>query len=104
MAGAFLVLLPRTNVRIFIFLFYYLDVIEVPSMWFILFNFGKDLIFPYLDPSSSVAHAAHLTGNIAGFAIGLLLLGTHLVQRDHYDLLALLARWRRRHVEGHHLA
>ena len=93
--GMFLVLLPRTHVRLFVWLFMYADVWEIPSLYFILFKVGQDIIEPLLG-ASSVAHMAHLSGYAAGFAIGLLLLGTKLVQRDHYDLLAMLNRWKRR--------
>jgi hypothetical protein len=48
--------------------------------------------------SSGIAYAAHLSGNLVGFLVGLLLLMTRLVQRDHYDLLAVLDRYRRRKV------
>lgn len=94
-AGLFLVLLPRTNVRIFFWIFLFIDIFEIPSMWVVLFSFAKDLLFSQLG-SGGVAYGAHLTGNVAGFLIGLLLLLAGLIQRDHYDLLALLNRWRRR--------
>jgi membrane associated rhomboid family serine protease len=95
--GLFLVLLPRTNIRIFIWIFVYVDFWEIPSVYFILFSVLKDFLEPlFWGGASQTAHAAHLSGNAAGVAIGLLLLLTGLVQRDHYDLLALLNRWRRR--------
>src|SRR5579884_2749553 len=94
--GLFLVLLPRTNIRMFIWLFVYADVWEIPSIYFIVFSILKDFFEPLLWGSGNTAHAAHLAGNVAGILIGLLLLLTHLVQRDHYDLLAMFARWRRR--------
>lgn len=93
--GLFFVLLPRTNVRLFVWIFFFIDVLEIPSMWFILFSIAKDVVESFI-PASHVAHSAHLTGNFVGVAIGLLLLGTGLIQRDHYDLLALIDRWRRR--------
>lgn len=94
--GLFFVLLPRTHIRIFIWYFVYMNVIEIPSMWFIAFCFAKDLAEPFFMGDSSVAHFAHLSGTIAGFLVGLLLLLTHLVQRDHYDLGAMITRWKRR--------
>jgi membrane associated rhomboid family serine protease len=93
--GLFFVLLPRTNIRMFIFFVVYADVWEIPSMYFILFKIGQDVIEPLLGPSN-VAHSAHLTGTAVGVAIGFLLLLCGLVQRDHYDLLATLERYRRR--------
>jgi membrane associated rhomboid family serine protease len=95
--GLFLVLLPRTNIRIFIWIFVYVDFWEIPSVYFIVFSILKDFLEPLLwGGASQTAHAAHLSGNFAGVAIGLLLLLTGLVQRDHYDLLAMINRWRRR--------
>ena len=95
-AGLFLVLLPRTHIRMFIWLFVYVDVWEIPSFYFILFSAGKDLLEPLLWGGNGTAYSAHLSGTAAGFLIGILLLTTRLVQRDHYDLLAVFHRWRRR--------
>jgi len=96
--GMFLVLLPRTNIRMFIWIFIYVDVWEIPSLYFILFSVGKDLLesLYWAGNGAGTAYAAHLSGNVAGFAIGLFLLLARLVQRDHYDLLAVFHRWRRR--------
>jgi membrane associated rhomboid family serine protease len=94
--GLFLVLLPRTYIRMFFSLFFlYVDIWEIPSMYFILFKIGDD-VFEQFTGGPHVAYMAHLTGAFAGILIGLLLLFTHLVQRDHYDLLALFSRYRRR--------
>lgn len=95
-AGLFLFLLPRTNVRMLIYILIYVDVVEIPSLWFILFSVAKDIFEPYLFGGSNVAHFAHLSGYFTGFVVGGLLLALRLVQRDHYDLLALFQRWRRR--------
>ncbi|NNM88239.1 MAG: tetratricopeptide repeat protein, partial [Phycisphaerae bacterium] len=37
-----------------------------------------------------------LTGYLTGIVVGLIVLWANLVPRDHYDLLALVNRWRRR--------
>ena len=93
--GLFLVLLPRIDIKLFVFLFFYMDVFLIPSMWFILFAVAMDIIDPFLG-SSEVAHMAHLAGSVSGIGMGFLLLATGLVQRDHYDMLSLITRWRRR--------
>jgi membrane associated rhomboid family serine protease len=93
--GLFLVLLPRVHIRVFIWLYIYMDIWEIPSMFFVLFKIGQD-VFELVTGSSGVAYMAHISGAVAGFLIGLLLLATKLVQRDHYDLLAMLGRFRRR--------
>ncbi len=89
--GLFFVLLPVTNIRVW--LWFYL--VEISSMYFILaeliLNFAQQYWF-----KDNVAHWAHITGMFFGFLVGVLLLATGLVQRDHYDLLAMLQRWRRR--------
>jgi hypothetical protein len=89
-------LLPRTHIRVFVsFFFLYVDVWEIPSLFFILFKIGDD-IFEQIIGGSHVAYMAHISGTTAGIIIGMVLLGAKLVQRDHYDLLAMLARYRRR--------
>jgi hypothetical protein len=94
--GLFLVLLPRTHIRVFVSVFFlYMDVWEIPSMFFILFKIGGD-IFEQVVSRSNVAYMAHISGTAAGILIGMLLLFTKLVQRDHYDMLAMLNRYRRR--------
>ena len=82
--------------RIFVWNIVYVDVWEIPSLYFILFSVLKDFFEPLIFGDTQTAHAAHIAGNISGFVIGLLLIFMGLVQRDHYDLLALLNRWRRR--------
>lgn len=93
--GLFLVLLPRIHIRMFIWFFIYMDVWEIPSMYFILFKAGQD-VFEQMTQRSGVAYMAHISGTAAGILIGVLLLATKLVQRDHYDMLAMLNRFRRR--------
>ncbi|HVT83126.1 MAG TPA: rhomboid family intramembrane serine protease [Phycisphaerae bacterium] len=94
-AGLFLVLLPLTHIRILVWLIG--TVWEIPSMYFILFKIGQD-VFEQIMGGGHVAYMAHISGTLAGFLIGLLLLGAKLVQRDHYDLLSLITRERRRHA------
>ncbi len=91
-AGLFLVLLPRTHIRVVV---WFIDVWEIPSLYFILFKAGQD-VFEQIVGGAQVAYMAHITGTLAGILVGLLLLGTKLVQRDHYDLLAMLNRFRRK--------
>ncbi len=85
------VLLLRTNIRLFIFFipFY------VESMYVIMFSFFRDLLEQAMG-MGQVAYMAHITGTIGGFLIGLLLLLLGLVQRDQYDLLTFIDRWKRR--------
>lgn len=94
--GLFLVLLPRTHIKVFVWLYIFADVWEIPSLWFILFKVAQD-IFEQAAGGTGVAYMAHLSGSVSGIFIGLLLLATRLVQRDHYDLLGMLNRYRRRY-------
>ena len=95
-AGMFLVLAPLSNIRVWFFFF----IFNVPSLLFIIFEIVTfDLageIFP--GRNDDVAHFAHLTGYTTGFTVGIILLALRLVPRDQSDLLALLNRWRRKHV------
>jgi membrane associated rhomboid family serine protease len=99
--GAYLVLLPRSNVTL-LFFFIYIGPLEISSLWFVLFTFLQDVlgeVRPELlggRVSESVAHMAHITGTLFGALVCLALLGLHLMPRDQFDLLALLARWNRR--------
>ena len=96
--GAFLVLLPRTQVTILVF-FILIGLFEVSSVWFILAFFLID-VFQQLQVSTygggGVAHTAHIGGTVFGMAIMLLLLRTRLLPRDLFDVLALIDRWNRR--------
>jgi membrane associated rhomboid family serine protease len=93
--GLFLVLLPRVHIRIFIWILFYINIWEVPSMWFVLFKAAQD-VYEQSVGGANVAYMAHIAGTVAGFVAGLLLLATKLVQRDHYDMLAMINRARRR--------
>jgi membrane associated rhomboid family serine protease len=99
--GAYLILLPRSNITL-LFFFIYIGPIEISSLWFVLFTFLQDVlgeVRPGLlggPESESVAHMAHITGTIFGALVCLILLALRLVPRDQFDLFSLLARWNRR--------
>lgn len=90
--GLYFVLLPLTNIRVWLWFYFF----EISSMYFILACLIMNFVQQYIFPGDRVAHWAHIVGTFAGFFIGVLLLGTGLIQRDHYDLLAMMNRWRRR--------
>jgi membrane associated rhomboid family serine protease len=92
--GAYLVLFPRSNVTIFYF-WYFFGTYEIPSLWFILFFFVKDLIFNF-GGQDNVAHMAHLGGTVFGFTICVVLLSVRLLPRDQFDLVAMIKQWNRR--------
>src|SRR5437763_2357253 len=92
--GAYLALYPRSNITILSLLFF-VGTFEVPSMYLISVFFVLDLV-GNLAGSVSVAHAAHISGLLFGFGVGMGLLAVKLLPRDPFDLLALLQRWNRR--------
>lgn len=99
-AGMYLVLLPRTRVTVVFLLGWLIWPAEVSSLLFILIQFGFDLVMTVgvmTGPGSGgVAYAAHATGYLFGGGLAAILLATHLIPRDAYDLLNLIRHRRRR--------
>ncbi len=98
-AGAYLVLLPATDVTLLVWILFLIPV-DVSSLYFILFQFVFDFIMTIHNTttpgSGGVAYAAHATGYVFGILVAAGLLATKLLSRDDYDLLHLLKAWRRR--------
>jgi membrane associated rhomboid family serine protease len=92
--GAYLVLLPRSNITVFYFLIL-VGVAEIASIWFIAGFFVYD-VYLNMTASDRVAHSAHIGGTIFGAAMCMLLLGLHLLPRDPLDIVAMIQRWNRR--------
>lgn len=99
-AGAYLVLLPATDVTLLIWLFYLAMPVDVSSLYFILFQFLFDsflTLYSATGPGTGgVAYAAHATGYLFGGAVAAGLLAAKLLPRDDFDLLHLLKARRRR--------
>ena len=93
--GAYIVLFPRAHVTLLYFWFY-VGVIEIPSVWFIGFFFVKDLFFNFAGAPTGVAHSAHLAGTTFGVVVTAGLLAANLLPRDHFDIVALFKQWNRR--------
>jgi membrane associated rhomboid family serine protease len=111
-AGAYLVLLPATNITLIVWLLYFIMPIEVSSLYFIFFQFLFDSFMTLygstgLPGSGGVAYAAHATGYAWGILVagGLLVFG--LLPRDDFDMLHLIkarhrrARYRRMAAAGY---
>ncbi len=99
-AGAYLVLLPATNITLIVWLFYLIIPVEVSSLYFIAFQFVFEIFMTLRGlagpASGGVAYTAHATGYVYGILIAAALLAARLLPRDDYDLLHLLkARHRR---------
>jgi membrane associated rhomboid family serine protease len=92
--AAYLVLFPRAHVSI-IYWFILIGQIELPSWVFVLFKLAMDVV-GMGNPNSNVAHVAHLSGALFGFAVSLSLLAARLLPRDQFDVWALLKQWNRR--------
>ncbi|MBN1554114.1 MAG: rhomboid family intramembrane serine protease [Phycisphaerae bacterium] len=99
-AGAYLVLLPATNVTLLVWLLYLLLPVDVSSLYFILFQFLFDsymtLSSKITPGSGGVAYAAHATGYAFGILVAAGMLAAKLLPRDDFDLLHMLKAWRRR--------
>ncbi len=95
-SGAFLVLFPRTYVTIFAWIFLYIDTFEVSGMTLIVFFIALDLVMQFLGSSMQVAYSAHLAGYTMGFTVAMALLASRLLERERYDLLALIEHRRKR--------
>lgn len=92
--GLYLVLFPLARVRIVYWLIVVVGSVEVTGLVLIASRVALDGVMQ-LAGHEGVAYIAHLTGYGAGFLVGLFLLGTRLLPREPYDLLALLERGRR---------
>ncbi|QYU67860.1 rhomboid family intramembrane serine protease [Leptolyngbya sp. 15MV] len=100
--GAFMVLFPWTNVKVFCF-FIVIGVFAVPALWFIGVRVAYDFILTGSGLSGRVATAAHLGGYGLGFGVALLLLWARIVPREPYDLFTTFrqaARRRQFHEAG----
>jgi len=92
--GAYLVLLPRSHITV-VYFFILIGVIQVPSFFFILFFFAKDLLMNF-SGSRGIAHEAHIGGTVFGFTVSFILLAFKLLPRDHFDVYSLFRQWNRR--------
>jgi membrane associated rhomboid family serine protease len=94
-SGAFIVLFPRTHVKVFV-MFFFIGVYEFPVLWFIGAAIAMD-IYSGSFGSSDVAHAAHLGGYALGILLAAFLLLTKILPREpQYDLIAIFKHRQRR--------
>jgi len=91
------VLFPRSYIT-FIYFFFFIGKIELPSMLMIVFKIvlWDNIIAPSMGGAGNVAYSAHLFGYAFGFAASLIMLWIHAVPRDHFDILGLWKRWYQR--------
>lgn len=93
--GAFLVLFPRTRLKVLL-MFFFIGVFWIPAWWLIALAIAKDLVFQGFGGSDNVARMAHLGGYVYGIAICLCLLWWKIIPRETYDLFSLGHQAKRR--------
>lgn len=93
--GAYLVLFPKTLIRVMYWLVVFIDAIDVPAILFILVKmiFLDNIIH---DTADGVAYNAHLAGYAFGIVCILVLLVTGLLKGDQMNLVFVFSQWRRR--------
>lgn len=94
-AGAFLVLFPRTRIRCFVF-FIFIGVFMIPAWWLIGLYFVFDIIEQTTGANNGVANMAHLGGYAFGFSVAFVLLTVGLLAREPYDLFSILKHKQRK--------
>jgi len=89
--GAFLILFPRTRVHMLTII----GPFSIAATWFIGFAIARDIFFQSTG-GGSVAYAAHIGGYVWGAGLSLVLLWTHLLDREIYDLFSIMRQASRR--------
>ncbi len=99
---AYLVLYPRTTVRLFYWFLVFMGDLEVGSILLIV---GKMIVWDNIITADlltapgadrAIAYEAHLSGYAFGFVAALLMMLIGALPRDTFDIVALWSRWRRR--------
>ncbi len=95
--GAYMVLFPKTNIHV-LYVIFFIGSMHVPALYFIMFKLiiFDNLLEPRISGGGGIAYGAHLAGYAFGVGIPLIMLALHWLPHSHYDLWALIDRWRRR--------
>jgi membrane associated rhomboid family serine protease len=91
--GAYLVLFPQTLITV-VYWFFFIGAIEVPALYFIALKLI--VLDNVIYRGAGIAHDAHLTGYAYGIGVTMLLLATHLVGTNNFDLWSMARHWNRR--------
>lgn len=90
--GAYVVLFPHTRIKTLV-LFFFIGVYEIPAWWIIgtqiAWNFYAQAMHGRGDDVGRVATLAHLGGYGWGVVVSMVLLATHLLAREPYDLFTI---------------
>lgn len=93
--GAFLVLFPRTRIKVLWFMII-ISLMQAPAWFFIGLQIAWNLLAHASGGERNVATLAHLAGYGYGFAIALVLLWTRTLPREPYDLFTISRQAKRR--------
>ncbi len=93
--GAFLVLFPRTRIRVLWF-FILITMMMAPAWFFIGLQIAWNLLAGATGSAGRVAVFAHLGGYAFGFAVAFTLLATGVLAREPYDLFSISKQAKRR--------
>jgi len=93
--GAYLVLFPQSLITVFYWLFFFVNTIEIPALYFIGFKliFWDNVLERHIP---NVAYDAHLSGYAIGVLSVLGLLATGLISSGGFDLWSMIKQWNRR--------
>lgn len=93
--GAFLVLFPKTRIRVLWFMIL-ITMMMAPAWFFIGLQVAWNIFASVSGNAGNVATAAHLAGYAFGFAVAFALLTTGLIPREPYDLFSISKHAKRR--------
>ncbi len=93
--GAFLVMFPRTRIKVFWF-FIIISLMLVPAWFFIGLQVAWNVIATGTGEAGNVATLAHLGGYAFGFGVSVVLLWLRVVPREPYDLFTISRQAKRR--------
>jgi membrane associated rhomboid family serine protease len=93
--GAFLVLFPKTRIRVLWFLIL-ITMMMAPAWFFIGLQIAWNIFASVSGSVGNVATAAHLAGYAFGFAVAFTLLVTGVLPREPYDLFSISKHAKRR--------
>jgi membrane associated rhomboid family serine protease len=95
--GAYMVLFPKTYVHI-LYIIFFIGTTEIPAFYFILLKLiiFDNIISPKWYGAGNIAYSAHLAGYSFGILIPMGMLAFKILPHSHYDLWAVVQRYRRR--------
>lgn len=93
--GAFLVLFPRTKIKVLWF-FILISLVMAPAWFFIGLQIAWNLLAQATGTQGNVAVIAHLAGYAYGFTVAFVLLSVGVLKREPYDLFSITSHAKRR--------